>query len=110
LIVQFQMQHIARDLNANQVSDLCDLLSCVDRVAFLYGCCFLDLSVTREEPAVINLQSKRFAIKRVGSAYDGAVGDRVNPGASLKIQIAASMRAAPVVSVGTKGTWRMSPV
>ena len=27
------VQYIARDLNANQVSDLCDLFSCVDPVA-----------------------------------------------------------------------------
>ena len=79
------MQHVARDLNANQVSDLGDLLSCVDLVAFLHSCCFLDLSVTREELAVIDLQSKGFAIKRVWSACDGAVRDSVNPGAFLKI-------------------------
>ena len=64
--VQLQVQHIARDSNANQVSDLCDLFSCVDPVAFFHSCCFLDLSVTREELAVIDLQSKGFAIKRVG--------------------------------------------
>src|SRR6187399_2832110 len=104
------MQHIARDLNANQVSDLCDLLACVDPVALLHSCCFLDLSVTRDELAVIDLQSKGFAIKRVRSACDNAVGDRVNPGAFLKIQVAASMRTAAVVSVRTKGTRRMSPV
>jgi hypothetical protein len=79
-------------------------------VAFLHSRCFLDLSVTREELAVIDLQSKGFAIKRVRSACDGAVGDRVNPGAFLKIQVAASMGAAAVVSVRTKGTRRMSPI
>ena len=104
------MQHIARDSNANQVSDLCDLLSCVDPVAFLHSCCFLDLSVTREELAVIDLQSKGFAIKRVRSACDGAVGDRVNPGAFLKIQVAASMGRRPSFRLETKGTRRMSPV
>src|SRR4249919_4270873 len=104
------MQHIARHLNTNQVSDLGDLISCVDPVAFLHSCCFLDLSVTREELAVIDLQSKGFAIKRVRSAGDGAVGDRVNPGAFLKIQVTASMRAAAVVSVRSKSTRRISPV
>src|SRR5262245_41900431 len=104
------MQHIARDLNTNQVPDFCDLLSCVDAVAFLHSCCFLDLSVTREDLAVIDLQSKRFAIKRVRSACDDAVANRVNPGAFLKIQVAASMRTAPVASIRTKGTRRMSPV
>src|SRR6187399_1769257 len=104
------MQHIARDLNANQVSDLCDLLACVNPVALLHSCCFLDLSVTHEELAVIDLQSKGFAIERVRSSCDRAIGDRVNPGAFLKIQVAAGMGAAPIVSVGTKGTRGMSPV
>ena len=79
------MQHIARDLKANQVPDLCDLFSCVDLVAFLHGCCFLNFSVTCEELDVIDLQSKGFALKRVWSACDGAVRDSVNPGAFLKI-------------------------
>src|SRR4029077_21099934 len=104
------MQHVARDSNANQVSDLCDLLSCVDPVAFLHSCGFLDLSVTREDLAMIDLQSKGVAIEGVRSASDGAVGDRVNPGTFLKIQVAAGMGTGAVVSIRTKGTRRMSPV
>ena len=74
----------------------------MDPVAFLHSCCFLDLSVPREELAVINFQSKGFTIKRVRSACDSSVGDRVNPGAFLKIQIAAGMGATAVFRLEPK--------
>jgi len=104
------VQHIAWDLNTDQVSNLGDLLSRSDLVSLFHGRICLDFSVTRQDVAMIDFQGEGLAIKGIRSANHGAVTDGMNPSAFWKIQIATGMGTEAVVAIRSKGARRVNPV
>ena len=91
LVVEFEMQHIARHPNSDQMPHSGDLLPGSNGVSSSYICLALDLSVTGEDRSMINLQGKSFTVKWIWSSSNNTVSDGVDRSASGKVKITAGV-------------------